>query len=33
VDTLTHTLAGAVIAKAIGDEKIRKWGTMEGLAM
>jgi len=32
VDTITHTLAGAVIAKAIGDKKIGKWGTVAGLA-
>jgi inner membrane protein len=33
MDTITHTLAGAVIAKAIHDEKIGKWGTIAGLAM
>jgi inner membrane protein len=33
MDTITHTLAGAVIAKAIDDKKIGNWGTIAGLAM
>ena len=33
MDTLTHTLTGAVIAKAIDEKKIGHWGTMAGLAM
>jgi len=33
MDSLTHTLTGAVIAKAIDDEKIGNWGTIAGLAM
>jgi len=33
MDTITHTLAGAVIAKAINDEKIGNWGPIAGLAM
>src|SRR4030067_2204327 len=33
MDTITHTLAGAVIAKAIDDEKLGKWGTCGGRAM
>jgi inner membrane protein len=33
MDTITHTLTGAVIARAIDDEKIGKWGTIAGLAM
>ncbi len=33
MDTFTHTLAGAVIAKAIHDERLGGWGTLAGLAM
>jgi len=33
METITHTLTGAVIAKAVDDEKIGKWGTIAGLAM
>jgi len=33
MDTITHTLAGAVIAKAINDEKIGNWGTIAGLTV
>jgi inner membrane protein len=33
MDTLTHGLTGAVIAKAIDDKKIGNWGTIAGLAM
>ncbi len=33
MDSITHTLTGAVIAKAINDEKIGNWGTVAGLAM
>src|SRR4030043_1263155 len=33
VDSITHTLTGAVIAKAIDDEKIGNWGTVAGLAI
>jgi len=32
MDSITHTLTGAVIAKAIDDEKIGNWGTIAGLA-
>jgi inner membrane protein len=32
MDTLTHVLTGAVIAKAVNDEKIGKWGMVAGLA-
>jgi len=31
VDTFTHVVTGAVIARAIDDEKIGKWGTLAGL--
>jgi inner membrane protein len=33
MDTITHALTGAVIARAIGDEKVGHWGTIAGLAM
>ncbi len=33
MDTITHVLTGAVIAKAIDDGKIGNWGTIVGLAM
>ena len=33
MDTITHTLVGAVIAKAIDDKKIGKWGTIAGLTV
>lgn len=33
MDSITHTLTGAVIARAIDDEKIGNWGTIAGLAM
>lgn len=33
VDSITHTLTGAVIAKAIDDEKVGNWGTVAGLSM
>jgi inner membrane protein len=33
VDSITHTLTGAVIARAIDDEKIGNWGTIAGLAI
>ena len=33
MDSITHTLTGAVIAKAIDDEKIGNWGTIAGLSM
>ena len=33
MDTITHVLTGVVIAKAIDDEKIGKWGTLAGVAM
>ena len=33
MDSITHTLAGAVIAKAIDDQKVGKWGTIAGLSM
>jgi inner membrane protein len=33
MDSITHALTGAVIAKAIDDEKIGNWGTIAGLAM
>lgn len=33
MDSITHTLTGAVIAKAINDEKVGNWGTIAGLAM
>ncbi len=33
MDSITHTLAGAVIAQAINDERLGKWGTVAGLAM
>jgi inner membrane protein len=32
VDTITHIITGAVIAKAINDERIGYWGTIAGLA-
>ncbi|MEW6374268.1 MAG: metal-dependent hydrolase, partial [Thermodesulfobacteriota bacterium] len=33
MDTITHTLTGAVIAKAIDDKKLGHWGTIAGLSM
>jgi inner membrane protein len=33
MDSITHTLTGGVIARAIGDEKVGNWGTIAGLAM
>jgi inner membrane protein len=33
MDSITHTLTGGVIAKAIGDEKVGHWGTIAGLSM
>jgi len=33
VDSITHTLTGGVIARAIGDEKVGHWGTIAGLSM
>ncbi|MGA2468200.1 MAG: metal-dependent hydrolase [Thermodesulfobacteriota bacterium] len=33
MDSITHTLTGAVIAKAIDNEKIGNWGTIAGLSM
>lgn len=33
MDTITHTLVGGLIAKAIDEEKIGSWGTVSGLAM
>ena len=33
VDSITHMLTGAVIAKAIDDEKVGNWGTIAGLSM
>jgi inner membrane protein len=33
MDSITHTLTGGVIARAIDDEKVGHWGTMAGLAM
>jgi inner membrane protein len=33
MDSITHTLTGAVIARAIDDEKIGNWGTIAGLSM
>jgi len=33
MDTITHTLVGGVIAKAVHDEKIGNWGTVAGLTM
>ena len=32
MDSITHTLTGAVIAKAVNDEKVGNWGTIAGLA-
>src|SRR4030042_1602642 len=33
MDSITPTLAGAVIARAINDERVGNWGTVAGLAM
>ena len=33
MDSLTHTITGAVIARAIGAEKMGNWGTIAGLSM
>ena len=33
MDSITHTLTGAVIARAIDDKRIGNWGTIAGLAM
>jgi inner membrane protein len=33
MDTITHTLTGVVIAKAVDDKKVGGWGTLAGLAV
>jgi len=33
VDSITHTVTGAVIAKAIDDEKVGNWGMIAGLSV
>ncbi|MFB3884429.1 MAG: metal-dependent hydrolase [Thermodesulfobacteriota bacterium] len=33
MDSITHTLTGVVVAKAIKDEKVGNWGTVAGLTM
>jgi inner membrane protein len=33
MDSITHTLTGGVIARAINDERVGNWGTVAGLAM
>ena len=33
MDSITHTITGAVIARAVQDEKVGKWGTIAGVAM
>ena len=33
MDSITHTLTGAVIGRAINDERVGNWGTIAGLAM
>jgi len=33
MDSITHTLTGGVIARAIDDEKLGNWGTIAGLAV
>ncbi len=33
MDSITHALTGALIAKAIDDDKVGKWGTVAGFAM
>jgi inner membrane protein len=33
MDSITHTLTGGVIARAINDEKVGNWGTVAGFAM
>jgi inner membrane protein len=33
MDSLTHILTGAVIARAVNDEKLGPWGTVAGMAM
>jgi len=33
MDTLTHVVTGGVIARAVDDKKLGKWGTAAGLAM
>jgi inner membrane protein len=33
MDSITHALTGAVIAKAIDDDRVGKWGTLAGVAM
>ena len=33
MDSFTHALTGAVIAKALDDKKVGNWGTVAGLAM
>ena len=32
VDSVTHTITGALIARAVQDEKIGRWGTIAGVA-
>jgi len=32
MDSITHTVTGAVVARAIDDEKVGNWGTIAGLA-
>ncbi len=33
MDSLTHTLTGAVISKAMDGKQVGNWGTLAGLAM
>ena len=33
MDSLTHVVTGGVIARALQDEKVGRWGTIAGLAM
>jgi inner membrane protein len=33
MDSFTHMVTGAVLAGAVGDEKVRRWGTVAGIAM
>ena len=33
MDTITHMLTGAVVAKALDDKKIGNWGTIAGISM
>ena len=32
MDSITHVLTGAVVARAVHDERLGHWGTIAGMA-